>query len=78
MPIAAFGVRPITALGIGLVLIARATTATASATSSGACADLYARRIRRSIHRAPTVSVRPWARIEARITKAATSKTSAP
>ena len=34
------------------------------------------RSIRRSIHRAPTVSVSPWAMIEARITNAATSKTS--
>ena len=34
--------------------------------------------IRRSIHRAPTVSVSPWARIEDRITNAATSNTSEP
>ena len=34
--------------------------------------------IRRAIQRAPTVSVRPWATIEARITNEATSKTSVP
>ena len=46
----------------------------------GAEGEDVARRdsIRRSIQLAPTVSVSPWARIEARIVNAATSKTSEP
>src|SRR6185295_18831738 len=38
------------------------------------CSEVPVAPIRRSIQLAPTVSVRPWATIEARMTKAAVSK----